>query len=107
MASGNKSIVFIFKWRVINFFLVASKEKGSMQRHPDSSGLGSARFHSSPGENWARVLESGGASSRLVNNTTRAGSSRLESLGGSSPREVTAAAGRWLAAEQKWEEGIK
>ena len=54
MASGNKSTVFIFKWRVFNFCLVVSKEKGNMQRHPDSSGL-----------------ESGGASSWLVNNTPR------------------------------------
>ena len=54
MASGNKSTVFIFNWRVFNFCLVVSKEKGNMQRHPDSSGL-----------------ESGGASSWLVNNTTR------------------------------------
>ena len=53
MASGNKPTVFIFKWRVFNFCLVISKEKGNMQRHPDSSGL-----------------ESGGASSRLVNNTS-------------------------------------
>ena len=75
IASGNKSTVFIFNWRVFNFCLV-SKEKGNMQRNPDSSGL-----------------ESGGASSWLVNNTTRAGSSLLaarvrssplDSLGGSS-----------------------
>ena len=52
MASGNKSTVFIFKWRVFDFCLVVPKEKGSVQRHPDSS-----------------RLESGGASSRLVNNT--------------------------------------
>ena len=42
-ASGNKSIVFIFKWRVSDFCLVVSKEKGSVQRHPDSSGLESTR----------------------------------------------------------------
>ena len=54
MASGNKSTVFIFKWRVFNFCLVVSKEKGSMQRHPESSELESARFRSSPGANWAR-----------------------------------------------------
>ena len=54
MASENKSTVFIFKWRVFNFCLVVSKEKGNMQRHPDSSGLVSGRFRSSPGANWAR-----------------------------------------------------
>ena len=52
MASGNKSTAFILKWGVFNFCLVVSTEKGSMQRHPDSSGL-----------------ESLGGSSRLVNNT--------------------------------------
>ena len=53
MASGNKSTVFIFKWRVFDFCLVVSKEKGSVQRHSDSSGLES---------------RSGLDSSRLVNN---------------------------------------
>ena len=52
MASGNKSTVLIFKWRVFDFCLVVSKEKGIVQRHPDSP-----------------RLESGGALSRLVNNT--------------------------------------
>ena len=42
-ASGNKSIVFIFKWRLSDFCLVVSEEKGSVQRHPDSSGLESTR----------------------------------------------------------------
>ena len=79
MASGNKSTVFIFKWRVFNSCLVVSKKKGSMQRHPDSSGL-----------------ESGGASSRLVNNTTQAGSSRLKSLGGSGPPDCA-----WVSCQLK------
>ena len=48
VASGNKSTVFIFKWRVFDFCLVVSKEKGSVQRHPDSSGLESLGG-SSPG----------------------------------------------------------
>ena len=43
MASGNKSTIFIFKWRVF-------EEKGSVQRHPDSSRLeslgGSSRVES-------------------------------------------------------------
>ena len=43
MASGNKSTVFIFKWRVCDFYLVVSKEKGSVRWHPDSSRLESAR----------------------------------------------------------------
>ena len=74
MASGNKSTVFIFKWRVFNFCLVVSKEKGACRgilTAQDSIPLDSARAGSGPGATWARVLESGGASSRLVNNTTR------------------------------------
>ena len=37
--------VFIFRWRVFNFCLVGSKEKGSMHRHLDSSGLVSGEQH--------------------------------------------------------------
>ena len=43
MASGNKSTIFIFKRRVFDSCFVVSKGKGSVQRHPDSSGLESAR----------------------------------------------------------------
>ena len=86
IASGNKSTVFIFKWRVFNFCLVVSKGKGNMQRHPDRSGL-----------------ESGGPSSQLVNNTTRTGSSRLESLGGSSPLDSARVSWRLESARvQVW-----
>ena len=39
MESGKKSTVFISKWQVFDFCLVISKEKGSVQRHRDSSRL--------------------------------------------------------------------
>ena len=47
MARGNNPAVFIFKWRVFDFSLIVSKEKGSVKRHPDNSRLESARFRSS------------------------------------------------------------
>ena len=65
-----------------------------MQRHPDSSGL-----------------EAGDASSRLVNNTTRAGSTPLESLGGSTRAEPSPGAvgvsnglciSLYLGGEETW-----